>query len=234
MERTAAGAPSLRVLPAGGTTRTVVLVLHGGRARSNTPVQPWQLAYRRMIPFARAAHRAANGSARSGTAVWLLRNRLRGWNEPQCDPVTDARRALAEIRKAHPAANIALVGHSMGGRAALRLAGEENVTAVCALAPWVEQGEPTGQLSGRTILIAHGDRDRMTSPQASADYARRASHSHPGTRFVTVAGSGHAMLRRSRVWNALVREFVLTAVRTNNPGQADTSAGQDPIGESER
>ncbi|RCW39112.1 dienelactone hydrolase [Halopolyspora algeriensis] len=203
--------PSLRTLPAGGNTRTVVLVLHGGQARSTNPVQPWQLAYLRMIPFTYAAHSVA---AQSGTAVWLLRNRLRGWNEPQRAPVDDARWALTELRRAHPAANIVLIGHSMGGRTALRLAGDEGVVAVCALAPWIEQEEPVRQLAGKPVLIAHGDRDRRTSPRASAEYVQRASHSCADIRFVTVPSSGHAMLRRSGLWTALVRDFVRDAVPT--------------------
>lgn len=211
--------PSLRVLPAGGATRTVVLVLHGGKAHSVTPMQPWRLAYQRMLPFAYAAHHTANKTlGHPGTAVWLLRNHLRGWNEPQRNPISDARWALGELRRTHPAANIVLVGHSMGGRAALRLAGDDGVTAVCALAPWIGQDEPVRQLFGKSVLIAHGDRDRMTSPHASADYVQRASRSHPDIRFVSIAGGGHAMLRHSRLWTSLVREFVCDAV-TADPSQ---------------
>lgn len=216
--------PSLRVLPACGPTRTVVLVLHGGRTRSNSPVQPWQLAYRRMSPVARAVHSA---TAHSGTAVWLLRNRLRGWNEPQRAPLGDARWALDELRQRHPATNIVLVGHSMGGRVALRLAGDEGVIAVCALAPWIEREDPVRQLAGKSVLIAHGDRDRTTSPHASTEYARRASRSHPGIRLVTVPGSGHAMLRRYGMWTALVRGFVRDAVSTDGPQHQHHTPGED-------
>jgi len=35
-----------------------------------------------------------------------------------------------------------LVGHSMGGRTALRCAADQAVVGVCALAPWIEPGEP--------------------------------------------------------------------------------------------
>ncbi|MDR7300798.1 alpha/beta hydrolase [Haloactinomyces albus] len=218
------------MLPADGIVGTVVLVLHGGRARSNLPMQPWRLAYLRMLPFAHAAHRAANEApAHAGTAVCLLRNHLRGWNEPQRNPIRDARWALSELRRIHPAANIVLVGHSMGGRAALRLAGDDGVTAVCALAPWIERDEPIRQLSGKSVLIIHGDRDRMTSQHASADYVRRASRSHPDVRFVPVAGSGHAMLRHSGLWTSLVRGFTRDAVTTIGPSQHR----QHPCGQGE-
>jgi len=51
----------------------------------------------------------------SGTAVALLRNRYRGWNEPHADPVADARWALEEIERRCGEIPIVLVGHSMAG-----------------------------------------------------------------------------------------------------------------------
>lgn len=216
--------PKLRTLPSdSGRTRIVVLVLHGGKSHSDAPVRPWQLAYRRMIPLARSLHRA---TADHATAVWLLRNRLRGWNEPHRHPVADARLALEEIGREHPSANIVLVGHSMGGRAALRLAGEERVIAVCALAPWIEREEPMRQLAGRSVLIAHGDRDRMTSATASAEYARTASRWHPDVRLVRIAGSGHAMLRHPGTWTSLVRRFARDAVLADE--KRPQATGGDP------
>ncbi len=205
---------SLLRKPATGATRHVVLILHGGRARSTASVRPWHLAYLRMIPFARTVHDAV---ADRGAAVWLLRNRVRGWNEPGQDPVVEARRVLDVIRREHPGADVVVVGHSMGGRAALRVAGDRGVTAVCALAPWIERGEPVEQLEGRAVLVAHGDRDRTTSPKASAGYvalARRAGHD---VRLVPVPGSGHPMVRRVQTWNDLVRDFVAGAVPATAP-----------------
>jgi pimeloyl-ACP methyl ester carboxylesterase len=70
-----------------------------------------------MLPIAHAVHSRVH---RAGTAIWLLRNRVRGWNEPDQDAVRDARWVLGELRRHHPEAAIVLVGHSMGGRAALR------------------------------------------------------------------------------------------------------------------
>ena len=84
-----------------------------------------------------------------GVAVWLLCYRYRGWNRPDLDPVADARWALAEIRRAHPGVPVALVGHSMGGRVALRVADEPGVVAVCALAPWTTAKDHVDQLTGK-------------------------------------------------------------------------------------
>lgn len=187
--------------------RTVVLVLHGGRATSQDPVRRYQLAYQRMHVMARSLRQATAGSA---AQVWLLRNRVRGWNEPALDALTDARWALERIKTEHPAARIVLVGHSLGGRVALRLADDEAVGGVCGLAPWLEPGEPIDQLAGRRVLIAHGDADRITSPEQSADYARRALQlpRPPSMTYVRVPGAGHAMLRRWTEWEVLTRRFV--------------------------
>ncbi|GGK80170.1 alpha/beta hydrolase [Mangrovihabitans endophyticus] len=190
--------PRLSVRGARTDARTVVLLLHGGRAHGSQPA-PRGAAYLRMVPFAWALTRSTRGRA---TAVWLLRNRVRGWNEPRRDPVVDARWALAEARRRHPGARIVLVGHSMGGRVALRLAGEPDVVGVCALAPWVEVGEPRPETAA-AVVIAHGDGDRVTDPRASEAYAART-----GASYVGVRGETHALLRRPLFWTRLVTRFV--------------------------
>jgi pimeloyl-ACP methyl ester carboxylesterase len=119
--------PTVRILPATGRLTAVVVMLHGGQSRGIQPTTTRQLAYRRMVPIAHAVHR---GVHRAGTAVWLLRNRVRGWNEPDQDAVRDARWVLGELRRHHPEAAIVLVGHSMGARAALRVADAPGVLAV--------------------------------------------------------------------------------------------------------
>ncbi|WP_019854937.1 alpha/beta hydrolase [Actinopolyspora mortivallis] len=188
-----------------------VLVLHGGRPRSEEPMRPWRLAYLRMGWLARTLRTAVNTAPRPA-GVWLLRNRLRGWNEPLRDPLVDARWATAAIRARQPDTRIVLVGHSMGGRAALLLGDEPGVDGVCALAPWVESSDPYEHLGDTEVLLVHGDRDRTTSARASADYARRAAQSGHRVRFRRVPGGGHAMLRHHREWANLVREFVVRAV----------------------
>lgn len=220
------GVQSLRIHDADGLTRSVVLVLHGGRERSDQPTSARQLAYLRMVPFARAVHRAI-GSA--GGAVWLLRNRVRGWNEPALDAVADARWALAQIRLRHPRAAIVLVGHSMGARVALRLAGTDNVLGVCALAPWIKPNEPIGQLAGRTVVIVHGDRDTWTSPSASYDYAVRAAAKGVRICRFTVPGGRHVMLRRAADWSGLVAAFVAQTVGAAPAHPAIAAALDAPV-----
>jgi alpha-beta hydrolase superfamily lysophospholipase len=189
--------------PATGA-RAVVLMLPGGRAAGEMPARRGA-AWARMVPFARGVARATRGRE---VAVWSLRYRVRGWNEPAQDPVTDGLWALDEARRSHPGAPIVLVGHSMGGRVALRLAGEPDVAGVCALAPWLEAGEPWRPVTG-SVLIAHGDQDRVTDPVASAAYAEQI-----GASFVPVPGEAHALLRRPVFWQRLVTGFVTTVLDT--------------------
>ncbi|HEX6360235.1 alpha/beta fold hydrolase [Actinophytocola sp.] len=183
--------------------RAVALVLHGGEEVSTVRATRWYPAYLRMIPFARALSRTP------GVSVWQLCNTYRGWNEPDRHPVADARRALEAIRRAYPGVPVALVGHSMGGRVGLRVADDPAVVGVCALAPWTPEGEPVAQLAGRTVLIAHGDRDRTTDPALSYSYAQRAKEVTATVARFDVRREAHALLLRYPEWTRLVRRFTL-------------------------
>ena len=195
--------------------RSIVLVLHGGQARSPTTVRRWpQVSYLRMVPFARLLHRRAG---ERGMSVRILRYRYRGWDEPQRHPVQDARWALTQLRDQHPDASIVLLGHSMGGRAALRVADHPAVTAVCALAPWTLNEEPVHQLAGRSVLIAHGDREHMTDPQLSYRFAVRAKQVTSRVCRFDVLGDGHAMLRRAHDWSELAARFVEAELGLRKP-----------------
>lgn len=201
--------PSLPRLETVGTEPAappaVVLVLHGGRAVSRESGERKRLTYLRMLPFALTL-------AARGPAVYLLRYRYRGWNAPAKDALRDAEWAIDEIGRRHPGLPIVLVGHSMGGRAALGAAGGRGVVAVCALAPWLDGSDPVDQLAGRTVLIAHGDDDRWTDPNESLEYAVRAKRVTDRVCRFEVVGSGHFMLSRLSDWQSLVRRFVLGAI----------------------
>ncbi|MEV7044638.1 alpha/beta fold hydrolase [Amycolatopsis sp. NPDC051061] len=198
--------PAVSVWPARGRTEAIVLVLHGGAERGAGSVPPWKPAFLRMVPIARALHRAGR---KDGIEVRLLRNRRYGWNAPAMDPLDDARWALERIRADHPGLPVVLVGHSMGARVALRVADDPAVRGVCALAPWTPRGEPVDAVAGRAVLIVHGTRDRMTSPVESHAFAERAEGVAARVARFEIANEGHAMLRRSSVWTRLTIAFTL-------------------------
>jgi pimeloyl-ACP methyl ester carboxylesterase len=201
--------PVLVRQPGATAVHAMALVLHGGRETSVAPVTARQLAVLRMVPIAR--HLASVGAA-AGLAVWRLRFRYRGWNDDE-HPVADVRWAVQQLREQHGDLPILLVGHSMGGRVALRAADEPGVVGVVGLAPWVEPGEPYKHVVGRRLLVVHGTRDRTTSAtnsKALVDAVRTESAEVSGdATFVHLRHGGHAMLRRAGTWNALTADFVL-------------------------
>ncbi len=183
-----------------------VLLLHGGKARSAERTRPTSLAVARMRPFAAEIGRLAG---RNGIGAFLLRDRLRGWNGAAAEPVVDALWALERIEQRYGPIPVVLLGHSMGGRAALRAAGRPSVRGVVALAPWLPEAEPVGQLRGRSVLIAHGDADRVTDPALSLAYAQRAQAEGIDLEYRVIPRGDHAMLRSARVWHALAARFAV-------------------------
>lgn len=182
-------------------------MLHGGAQHGSTAVRPWSPAYVRMLQLALVTHRAI---ARHGIEVRLLRNRVRGWNSPQRDPVSDGRWAMDGLRARHPDVPVGLLGHSMGGRVALRIADDPQVVALCALAPWTRETDWVSQLGCVRTLIAHGTDDSVTGPEDSYAYAKRAAEVTRVVRF-ELHGEGHRMVRRAGTWNRLVRAFAFDA-----------------------
>ncbi|MDQ2788309.1 MAG: alpha/beta hydrolase [Pseudonocardiales bacterium] len=211
-----------------GSVRSIVLLLHGGEETSTKTAGRWRGPYLRMIPFAAALHRQGH---RRGLSVLLLRYRYRGWNDPELPPLADARWALDHLGEHYPDAPVALLGHSMGGRTALRVADHPAVVAVCALAPWTPEGEPVRQLTERSVLIAHGDRDRVTDPRLSYRFAVRARAASDRVCRFDVLGDGHAMLRRHRDWSALVTRFIEPALGLSDPDPLITDAMARPVPE---
>jgi dienelactone hydrolase len=201
--------PSLTVLAADGDTTAVTVVLPGGKAESFDAGSPAHLTAVRMRPFASMLHR--HGRQR-GLAVWTVHYRFRGWNGDHRAPVADVQWALEEVRRRHGDVPVVLVGHSMGGRAALIAGGERSVRGVCALAPWTVDRDSVDQLAGATVLIAHGSLDVVTSPRASREYAQRCAQVATDVGYVVVRGDVHAMLFRPRRWHRLATGFSLGAL----------------------
>jgi dienelactone hydrolase len=212
--------PTLAVADTDGPAAAIVLVLHGGRARSTEPVPRWALSAARMTPFARALEHAG---ARSGLVVARLRYRQRGWNGGAQSPVADARWALDRLTERFGRLPIGLLGHSMGGRTALHVADHPGVRGVVALAPWIEAYDPVEPVTDRRLLIMHGTGDRMTDPHNSAAFAERARGLATEVTYITVQGDRHAMLRRARLWHGVAVGFTLGVLLPGPPaGTEDT------------
>lgn len=220
-----AGHPAVSIRSAIVPPKAVVLVLHGGAEQGSAAVLRWQPAYLRMVPLAKAIHRAGAGH---GVEVRLLRNRVRGWNAPGLDPVRDARWALERIHAERPGLSVVLVGHSMGARVALRVADDPAVVGVCALAPWTPVGEPVSAVRGCSVLILHGTRDRKTDPASSYSFASRAESGTSRLARFEVAREGHAMLRRAEVWTRLMTAFTLDMLSGHRGDETLTSAWTKP------
>jgi len=193
----------------------IVLVLHGGRESSLAAVRSTQLAVLRMIPIANRIAKAGAGRL----AVARLRYAVRGWNAPGLAPVRDTEWALDQLTARFPGCPIALVGHSMGGRTALRAAGYPGVQSVVGLAPWLPAVEPIDQLAGRRVLLIHGDQDRMTSSRATAAMSERLRSAGIAASFIEIRGERHGMLRQPRLWHDLTAGFLATTLltRTDTP-----------------
>ncbi len=194
-----------------------VLVLHGGGARrAGMQVSPTQLSVLRMIPIAHRLARAGRGRV----AVFRLLNSVRGWDTGHT-PVDDVRWALNQLRaRLPPDTPVALVGHSLGGRAALLAAGEDGVRCVVALAPWVYPDDGSVDASGRDVLVVHGTNDRVADPGRSQAAARRLQRTAASVAYIRVVGGKHAMLRRHGTFGRLAAEFTMTTLLDRRPTRA--------------
>jgi pimeloyl-ACP methyl ester carboxylesterase len=189
----------------------VVVVLHGGASRGERAmVSPTQLSVLRMVPVARRIAR----TGRSRLAVHRLLNSHRGWDS-QTTPVMDLTWALDRVAEQHGDVPVALVGHSLGGRAALLGGDAHQVRSVVALNPWVLPSDRV-DLSGRQVLVVHGTDDRIALPSRSAELARRLGRD-ASVGYVSVPGGRHAMLRHGRTFEAYAADFVTATLLGAEP-----------------
>jgi pimeloyl-ACP methyl ester carboxylesterase len=181
-----------------------VLVLHGGREHGLGRPSRMNAAGLRMRPFVRALARAT-----AGRPVLLAeaRYRHRGWNGDRADAARDAAEALAELARRTRGAPVVLIGHSMGGRAALRVAGTPGVTGTVALAPWCPPGDPVPAATARLVIL-HATADRTTSPAQSLRTAEQARAGGAAVCRYVLPGGDHAMLRQAAVWHTLTTRVV--------------------------
>lgn len=203
--------PRLVTTSAPRAPEAVALALHGGASRPGAvAVSPTQLSVLRMVPVARRITRAGRGRL----AVHRLLNSHGGWNAAHT-PVDDVVWALGELRGRYGDLPVALVGHSLGGRAALLAGSQPAVRTVVALNPWVY---PTDRpdLSGRRVLIAHGTADGVAD-LGRAEAVAAAIGRTTDVELVRVEGGDHAMLRRGGQFERLAAEFCVSVL--SRPGR---------------
>jgi len=186
--------------------RALIVMLHGGRADGQTPVDERSASWRRsrwmMTHISGRAHRA-------GVGVWLLRYGVRGWNAGRGadpSPIPDARWALEEARRELGDLPVVLLGHSMGARTAVAVADHPTVSGVVALAPWLPPGESHRALAGKHFAAAHGSADRITSASATRAFVGRAAPVAASAEFHDMGRVGHYMLRDVSAWNRFAIE----------------------------
>ncbi|MEU9859403.1 alpha/beta hydrolase [Streptomyces sp. NPDC047971] len=181
-----------------------VLLLHGGRSEGLEPPPAINLPALRMRPFAAAVSRALSGR---DVLVAEVRYRHRGWNGERRDAARDAEAALVRLRERYGAVPVVLVGHSMGGRAALSAARDPMVRGVVGLASWCPPDEPVGHLRGRAVYLLHDEADRVTSARESWEFVRRARSAGADAVGVPMPRGGHAMLAGASRWHRRTAEL---------------------------
>ena len=205
----------------------VVLLLHGGASRRDRMrVSPAQLSVLRMIPVGRRVARAS----RRRLAVLRLLNARRGWDSTHT-PLDDVAWALDQIAARFGAdMGVCLIGHSLGGRAALLSAGAAQVRGVVALAPWVQPTDPLGRVHDTPVVIIHGDADRVAVPGRSRQLAARLARQTPVS-YVSVREGKHAMLSRRGCFDGLAASCAVWMLlgELRGPLLAEIAAGRPEL-----
>jgi pimeloyl-ACP methyl ester carboxylesterase len=196
--------PLVTALDSVAAPAAVVLVLHGGKDRSSDPVTNRSLSWQRAAALGRTLGRRLDDAE---VGVRLLRYRSVGWNGG-ADKIADARRALDGISEELGDLPVVLVGHSMGGRTACRVADHPLVRGVVALAPWFPPTEPVTALAGKELHAAHGRRDRITRAADTRAFVERAAQVATATSFTDMGDRGHYLLSGIHAWNAFAVDRV--------------------------
>ena len=201
-----------------------VVVLHGGGARAEAvPVSATQLSVLRMVPIARRI------ALTRGLAVFRLLNSQRGWGAGDTS-VGDARWALSQVRERYGDVPVVLVGHSLGGRAALLASTEPDVVGAVLLNAYLLPGDDAVDPHGRRLLFVHGTDDRVASfARAEAAATRIGRRTDVG--FLTVNGGKHAMLRHGPVFEGAAAGFAAGVLRGDEVGGpvGRILAGESPV-----
>ncbi|MGC4936010.1 alpha/beta fold hydrolase [Gordonia sp. DT30] len=184
--------------------RLIVLVLPGGTDSSYRPFSPWQGSALRMYPFTWSIR------MRFGRAVDVrqVRYRVYGWNGGQKSPMPYARAALEQACRDHPDVPVVVIGHSMGGRIAARLAADPRVTGVLGLAPWWQFADWRFINDDARVLAIHGEADTVTFARRTAKGIDELRDRGVDATYLPVPGGHHPMLDHIAVWQLAALDFV--------------------------
>ncbi|MFS8198283.1 alpha/beta hydrolase [Streptomyces sp. CWNU-52B] len=195
--------------------RAAVLTVHSGPAVGHGPSRPWQPEALRIRPVLRVA---ASAVPLDETLLGQVRFRQRGWNDGAA--AIDVLRALSELNRLAGDVPVVLLGHAMGGRAALRAAAHPQVLGVVALAPWLPAGEPVSPLTGRSVLIMRGDgvptaeeTTEKVAEEVTMGYVAGARAAGARAGVLVVRNGGPWMLRRAAVWHRTAASAVGQVMR---------------------
>ena len=141
-------------------------------------------------------------SAGHPTLAFLeVRYRVKSWRQLELC-VEDARAAVGAAREAG-AAEVALLGFSMGGAVAVHVAGDPAVSTVIALAPWLYPELDVTPLEGRRFAVFHGSLDRSlpgipgVRPELSLRGYQKALARGIDTERTVIAGAVHPIALRA-------------------------------------
>jgi pimeloyl-ACP methyl ester carboxylesterase len=163
------------------------VLVNGGRAREvpGTWSASVELLVRRIAPRLPAL------------AFVEVKYRVRSWRRfEEC--VEDAREGLERVG----GAPVALVGFSMGGAVATRVADDARVQAVVGVCPWLPDELDVSPLAGKRLAVVHGSLDRAlpgipgVSPKLSRRGYERALAVGANGEYVSVRGGLHALALR--------------------------------------
>jgi pimeloyl-ACP methyl ester carboxylesterase len=110
--------------------------------------------------------------------------------------------------------NLVLVGHSMGARVAVHLAGRHTVRGVVALAPWWPSDDAALVPTNCRLLTVHGTADTWTSPSVSLVQTTWARDRGVDARWVGLPDAGHHLMRDFHEWHLVTSEFIARQLHT--------------------
>lgn len=127
-----------------------------------------------------------------------VKYRIRSWQRfEEC--VEDAREALERAGDVP----VAVVGFSMGGAVAVRVAADPHVRTVLGVCPWLPDRLDVSTLAGKRLTVVHGSLDRAlpgvpgVSPSLSRRGYERALAAGAHGDYVSLRGGLHGVALRS-------------------------------------